>query len=119
MRGRRGWPGSGARGRWRCTAGCGTTPLPHSVAFVARPDGNVTANVRDVDGPLREAWGPINRKYADAPELCTEAFMAEYGHNLRNVPMPASQMAGGLLRKRVRAMSPSSIGLDGLSLRDL
>ena len=33
--------------------------------------------------------------------------------------MLASQMTGGLLRKRLRAMSPSSMGLDGWSLQDL
>ena len=83
--------------------------------FLARLDGTATANVREMDGSLREAWGPINRKYAEALEPCPEAFMAKYGHHLRKVPMLASQMTGGLLR----AMSPSSMGLDGWSPQDL
>ena len=45
----------GARGRGRCTTDCGTTPLPPRVVFLARPDGSATANVREMDGLLREA----------------------------------------------------------------
>ena len=89
------------------------------VVFLARPDGSATANVREMDGLLREAWGPMNRKYAEAPEPCPEAFMAKYRRYLRKIPMLASQLTGGLLRKRLRAMSPSSMGLDGWSLQNL
>ena len=45
--------------------------------------------------------------------------MAKYGHHLRKVPMPATQLTGGLLRQRLRTMSPSSMGLDGWSLQDV
>ena len=60
------------------------------VVFLARPDGSTTANVREMDGLLREASGPINRKYAEAPEPCPEPFMAKYRHHLRRIPMLAS-----------------------------
>ena len=63
-------------------------PPPPGV-FVARPNGSATANVREMDGLMREAWGPNNRKYAEAPEPCPEAFMAKYGHHLQKVPMLA------------------------------
>ena len=45
--------------------------------------------------------------------------MAKYGHHVRRIPMLASQLIGGLLRKCLRAMLPSSMGLDGWSLQDL
>ena len=80
------------------------------LVFLARPDGNAMVNIREMDGLLREAWAPINQKYAEAPEPCPEAFMAKYGHHLRKVPMLASQMTGRLLRNCPCAMSPSSMG---------
>ena len=70
-----------------------------------------------MDGLLWEARGPINLKYAEAPELCPEAFMAKYGRHL--VLMLASKFTSELLRKRVKAMSPSSMGLDTWGLQDL
>ena len=94
-------------------------PFAPPVVFLAQPDGSAKANVREMDGLLREAWGPINRKYAEAPEPCPEACMAKYGHHLRKVPMLASKVTGGLLRKRLRAMLPSFMGLDGWSLQDV
>ena len=56
------------------------------VVFIARPDGTPRANVREMDELVRAAWGPINRKYAEGPESCPEAFLAKYGH-LHRVPM--------------------------------
>ena len=76
------------------------------VVFLARPDGNETTNVREMDGLLHEA---INRKYAEAPDPCPDAFMAKYGHHLQKVPMLASKLTQGHLCKCLWAMSPSSV----------
>ena len=84
---------------------------------MARSDGQATAYVQEMDGPLRDVWGPINRKHAQAPVPCPEAFMATYGVPLRKVPMLASQLTGGPLRQQMWAMSPSSLGWHGWSLQ--
>ena len=89
------------------------------VVFIARPDGTPTANVQEMDELVRAAWGPINRKYAEGPEPFPEAFVAKYGHLLHRVPMLAKQLTGPYLRRRLMAMRPSAMGLDGWSLQDL
>ena len=71
------------------------------------------------DELVRAAWGPINRKYAEGPEPCPEAFMANYGHLLHRVPMLAKRLTQLYLRRRLMAMHPSAMGLDGCSLQDL
>ena len=35
--------------------------FPPPVVFIARADGHLTANVREIDEVLRAVWGPINR----------------------------------------------------------
>ena len=89
------------------------------VVFIARRDGTPTANVREMDELVRAAWGPINRKYAEGPEPCPETFVAKYGHLLHRVPMLAKQLTRPYLRRRLMAMRPSAMGLDGWSLQDL
>ena len=89
------------------------------VVFLARPDGTPTGNVQEMDELLRAAWGPINRKYAEAPEPDPATFLARYGHHLRRVPMLHKPLTGGYLRKRLRFMHPTALGLDGWSLKDL
>ena len=89
------------------------------VVFLARPDGTPTSNVEEMDELLQAAWGPINRKYAKAPEPDPAAFLARYGHHLRRVPMLHKPLTGGYLRKHLRFMHPTALGLDGWSLGDL
>ena len=89
------------------------------VVFIAGQDGTPATNVREMDELVRAAWGPINRKYAEGPEPCPEAFLAKYGHLLQRVPMLAKQLTGPYLRRRLMAMCPSATGLDGWSLQDL
>ena len=88
------------------------------VVFIARPDGSPTAEVQEMDDLIRAAWGPINRKYAEGLEPCPEAFMAQYGHLLHRVPMLAKRLSGPYLKRRLMAMRPSAMGLDGWSLHD-
>ena len=45
--------------------------------------------------------------------------MAKYGHLLHRVPMLAKQLTGPYLRRRLMAMRPSAMGLDGWSLQNL
>ena len=89
------------------------------VVFLAWPDGTPTGNVQEMDELLRAAWGPINRKYTEAPEPDPATFLARYGHHLRRVPMLHKPLTGGYLRKRLRFMHPTALGLDGWSLKDL
>ena len=63
--------------------------------------------------------GPINRKYAEAPEPDPAAFLARYGHHLRQVAMLHQPLTGGYLRKQLRFMHPTALGLDGWSLGHL
>ena len=76
------------------------------VVFIPRPDGPPTANVRQMNELVRAVWGPINRKYAEAPVPCSEAIMAKYGHLLHRVPMLAKQLPRPYLRGRLMAMRP-------------
>ena len=89
------------------------------VVFIARPDGTPTANVWENDELVHAAWRLINRKYAEGPEPCPEAFLAKYGHLLHKVPMLAKQLTRPYLRRRLMAMRPSATGLDRWSLQDL
>ena len=89
------------------------------VVFLARPDGTPTGNVKEMGELLRAAWGPINRKYAEAPEPDLAAFFVRYGHHLRRVPMLHKLMTRAYLRKRLRFMHPTALGLDGWSVKDL
>ena len=89
------------------------------VFLLARPDGTPTGNVQEMDELLQAAWGPINRKYAEASQPDPAAFLAWYGHFLRRVPMLHKSLTGGYLRKRLRFMHPTALGLDSWSLGDL
>ena len=91
----------------------------HLALFFARSDGSTTVNVREIDDLLREAWGPFNHKYAEGPEPCRVAIMPKFGCHLHKIPVLASQLTGELLRKRLRAISPSSMGLNGWGLQDV
>ena len=44
--------------------------------------------------------------------------MPNYGRHLHTIPMPTAKLTGELLCKRLRAMSPSSMGLDGWGLQN-
>ena len=45
--------------------------------------------------------------------------MRKYGRHLRQIPMLASQLTVGLVRKWLRVMSPSSMQSDGWGQRSL
>ena len=49
------------------------------VTFLVRPDGTPTANLREMDSLLQDAWRPINRKYAEAAEPDPAEFLRRYG----------------------------------------
>ena len=61
----------------------------------------------------------MNRKYAVAPDPHPAAFLRQYGHHVRRVPMVASHLTGHWLRRGLARMHPSALGLDGWSLADL
>ena len=45
------------------------------VTVLARPDGTLMGNVREMDELVCAAWGPIMQKYLDAPEPDPDIFM--------------------------------------------
>ena len=112
-------PCSGARGPGAVYCRVRDDAFAPPVVLLTRLHGRAMANARERDGLLPEVWGPINRKYAEAPEPCLEAFIAKYGRHMCKVSMLASKLKGELLCKRRRAMSPSSMGLEGWCMHDL
>ena len=76
------------------------------VTILTRPDGTATRNLAEMDGPLQDAWRPINRKYASDPQPNPAASLRRYGQQLRQVPKIASQLEGRRLRKGLSGMKP-------------
>ena len=89
------------------------------VTFLVRPDGTPTANLREMDSLLQDAWRPINCKYAEAAEPDPAEFLRRYGRHVRCVPMISGPLTGRRLRRALMRMHPSAPGLDGWSLEDL
>ena len=89
------------------------------VTFLVRPDGTPTANLREMDSLLQDAWRPINCKYAAAAEPDPAEFLRRYGRHVRCVPMISGPLTGRRLRRALMRMHPSALGLDGWSLEDL
>ena len=89
------------------------------VTFLVGPDGTPTANLREMDSLLQDAWRPINRKYAEAAEPDPAEFLRRYGRHVRCVPMISGPLTGRRLRRALMRMDPSALGLDGWSLEDL
>ena len=79
------------------------------VTFLTRPDGTAAASLAEMDGLLQDAWRPINRKYATDPEPDPLAYLRQYGHHMRRVPMLASQLDGPRLRKGLSRMKTSAL----------
>ena len=88
------------------------------VGFIAHQDGSPTDTVRKMDAPVCAAWGPINRKYAEAVEPCLEVVLAKYNHP-RKAPVPMSSITQECLCKHLSRIGPSPMGLDAWSLQDL
>ena len=72
-----------------------------------------------MDGLLQDARRPINRNHVVDPELDPAAFLHRYGQQVWQVPMIASRLDGGRLRKGRSRMKPSTLGLDRWSLAAL
>ena len=75
------------------------------------------AHPRD-QGDAAGGPSPIIRKHTDTLEPCPDVFMA-HGHHLHTGPMLASKVTRDPRDKRLRAMSPSSMGLDEWGLQNL
>ena len=76
--------------------------------FLVRPDGMPTANLREMDSLLQDAWRPINRKYAEAAEPDLAEFLRRYGRHVRCVPMISGPLTGRRLRRALMRMHPSA-----------
>ena len=68
-------------------------------AMLKRPDGTYTANPKEMDQLLREAWDPIFRMYADKPEPAWEPFWAQFGQYVKHVPMDVEDFTAASLTK--------------------
>ena len=92
----------------------------NSVAFVARPDGTLTANIEEMDQLLHGAWDPILRRYACTDEPSADAFMAKYGHLVKRHEMTVKPMTAKRLREQLsRTSSKKATGLDGWGVANL
>ena len=83
------------------------------VIFLVRPEGTPTANLREMDSVLHDAWWPINRKYAEAAEPDPAEFLCWYGRAVECVPMISGPLNGRQLRRALMRMHPSALGPDG------
>ena len=81
---------------------------------LARPDGTLTGNIKEMDGLVRNAWGPIMQKYLNTPEPDPDLFMQEYGRHTRYTPMATTDLTGSVLMARLKKISSdTATGLDG------
>ena len=90
------------------------------LTVLARPDGTLTGNIKEMDGLVRDAWGPIMQKYQNTPEPDPELFMQEYGRHTQHVPMATTDLTGSVLIARLKKISSdTATGLDGWALKEL
>ena len=88
---------------------------------LAREDGSLTGNLKEIDDLLHKFWGPIFKQYATRTAPCPTAFKQKYGRYIpRAEPMTRQALTPTALAETLkRASSSSSVGVDGWSYGDL
>ena len=81
--------------------------------FLTYLNGTTKASLREMEGLVHNAWRPINRKYAHAPEWDPADFLRENGRHVHWVPTLASPLTRNLRRRGLPWMHPSTLGLHG------
>ena len=92
------------------------------VTSLKRGDGTFTANHKESDELLREAWSPIFRRFQDQPEPTYEAFRERFEADIagRGCEMKLSKLDGNDLRKTLRKMkTKTSAGIEGWRMAEL
>ena len=86
--------------------------------MVRKGTGELTANIQEMDEVIREAWRPVNMRYADRPEPSVTAFMNRYRQHIRGSPMEARRLDAQTLQARARKMGEKTAdGIDLWSIR--
>ena len=86
--------------------------------MVCKGTGQLTANIQEMDEVIREAWRPVNMRYADRPEPSVTAFMNGCRQHIRGSPMEARRLDAQTLQDRVRKMGEKTAnGIDLWSIR--
>ena len=86
--------------------------------MVRKGTGELTANIHEMDDVIREAWRPINMRYADRPQPSVTAFMNKYKQHIRGTPMEARRLDALTLQARARKMGEKTAnGIDLWSIR--
>ena len=91
------------------------------VAILSRPDGSITAEPKELDELLHQAWDPIMCKYQDTPEPSVEAFSHQYDPFLLPLePHVAPRLTGLRLLNRLK-QTPTRVamGLDCWGVAEL
>ena len=85
---------------------------------IQQPDGELTANIGDMDEVIRGAWCPVNLKYEHRPEPSVEAFMRHYQQHVWSIPMQARCLDGSALQRRAKKMGEKTAnGMDLWSIK--
>jgi len=91
-----------------------------AATMLKKPDGTYTAEPREMDKLLREAWDPIFRMYADKPEPEWEPFWERYGKYVHRVQMDVEDVTAETLRKVLaRQKTKSAAGMEGWRVGEL
>ena len=70
------------------------------------------------DEVIREAWQPVNMRYADRPQPLVTAFMNKYRQHIRGSPMEVRRLDAQTLQVRARKMGENTAnGIDLWSIR--
>jgi hypothetical protein len=94
---------------------------PPRAAALRRSDGSFTANAKEMDVLLQEAWGFVFRMYADKPEPEWEPFLARFGAHLPpRRRMGETELTREQLFATLRRMKrKSAAGMDAWSVDEL
>ena len=60
--------------------------------MVRKSMGELTANIEEMDEVIRDAWRPVNMRYADRSEPSLTAFMDRYRQQIRGSPMATQRL---------------------------
>ena len=68
--------------------------------MIARPNGTLTGNAKEIDEILQDAWGKIFRLYGEAPEPDPAAFEQRFGSYFpkSDAPMACAPLSVDRLR---------------------
>ena len=86
--------------------------------MIQQPNGELTANIDDMDKVIIGAWRPVNLMYEHRPEPLVEIFMQHYRKHVRSSPMQARYVDGPALERKAKKMGGKKAnGMDLWSIK--